>query len=75
MKYEGTRPSGVDKDVMVYKFVLGKDELRILAASLSKAKSTLLKMPETQQIHDRLRNMIKVVGKAFEGTKENDGKS
>jgi len=59
MKYEGTRPSGVDKDIDVYIFSLGKQELELLHAICDRTARYMPMTTETQIAVHRLKTITK----------------
>ncbi len=59
MRYESKRPSGVDKDIEIYTFSFGIEELRVLKAILSDFRKRVPIITETTTIRARVRNMIK----------------
>lgn len=61
MKFEGTRKSGVDKDVDVYTFTVGREEMRTLKVILSHYYQQIPKTIDTMQFTGRIRNMRKVL--------------
>lgn len=65
MKYEGTRPSGKDKDIPVYIFSVGKDEMEIMAKVLAKTYEHTPDVVEITSYRGRLRNLTKVFGQIF----------
>ena len=71
MRYEGTRPSGVDKEVMVYKFVVNKAELDLIKACVDKCNSNMPATTETQIVRHRLSNISKVSGQILQDIKNN----
>lgn len=60
MKYEGHRPSGKDKDIPVYIFAMGKDEIVALKSVLAHYYRAIPKTTETQSFCNRIRNIKKV---------------
>lgn len=65
MKYEGTRPSGQDKDVPVYIVSLGKDELEILTRLTHHHYQMTPRTTQNQQYHGRIRNISKILGQIW----------
>ena len=59
MKYEGIRPSGVDIDISVYKFVMGEMEIRLLIALVDKARKDTPFYIENVPMRGRLSNLKK----------------
>lgn len=63
MKFEGTRPSRVDKDYTVYTFAMGQDEMILLYGLLN---SFVQNMPsgivDMMPTYGRARNTKKVIG-------------
>ena len=59
MKYEGQRPSGSDKDISLYTFSVGKEELRIILESLVDVEKRTVKSTDTQVFRSRLQTLIK----------------
>ena len=66
MRFIKMRQSGVDQGIKVFEFILGKEELKLLAAILSKAKANIPRTFETMSMLGRIRNMTKVIGKTLE---------
>jgi hypothetical protein len=65
MKYEGTRPSGKDKDIPVYMFTVGKEELDIIVNVLSMANQYTPDIVETHIYKRRLMTLVKNFGKMW----------
>lgn len=65
MKYEGTRPSGKDKDIPVYVFSVGKEELNMLAKLTQKALEYTHDLFELMAYRGRLRNLAKIFGRVW----------
>lgn len=59
MRYEGTRPSGKDKDIEVYKFVMGRDEARAVRDIVFMAKMQTPITMETASFRNRLANIVR----------------
>ena len=59
MRYEGKRPSGVDKDIPVYKFVMGKMEILLLVSIVQKARKDTPFYIENMPMRGRLANLNK----------------
>ena len=57
MRFEGTRPSGVDKQVDVFIFTIGKEERRLLHEVVAEAYRKMPKITETQIPRARLKQM------------------
>lgn len=62
MRFIKTRPSGKDKDVMVYEFTFGKEELKLLLKICAQTRKTLPDIFEHTIIRHRLNNIIKEFG-------------
>lgn len=65
MKYEGQRPSGKDKDIPVYTFSIGKEELEILTKITTQAFQYTPKLTELIPYRGRLRNLVAVFGRTW----------
>ena len=61
MRFEGKRPSGVDKDVDVYIFAIGIQEMRTLSGILEHTKKNTVRTMETQTFKSRVTNMLKCI--------------
>ena len=59
MRFEGKRPSGVDKNVDVYLFSIGIQEMRTLAGILEHTKKNTVLTMETSIFRNRVTNMLK----------------
>ena len=59
MRFEGKRPSGVDKDVDVYLFSVGIQEMRTLSGILTHVKNNTALTMETSIFKNRVKNMLK----------------
>ena len=69
MKYEGKRPSGADKEIMVYQFVMGKEECRLLFDMATKLFLETKKITELTITRSRLKTMLKGLHDALESSK------
>ncbi len=66
MKFEGTRPSAADKDVDVYTFSVGQEELRLLHAVVRNFYRLLPGgLQEVSSTKSRARNMSTVMSKTL----------
>lgn len=65
MKYEGKRPRVHDRDIPVYTFSVGKQELEILAKILQKQYANCPNITETQTYKSRLKNLSREFGKLY----------
>ena len=63
MRFEGQRPSGKDKDIMLYNFVFGQEELRAVREALVYFLNKCPKITETQIIRARMGTMLKRLNK------------
>lgn len=72
MKYEGTRPSGRDKDIEVRIFSVGKAELNILLGLVSTANKNTPDIPETHDYKSRLQQMAKILLGVIKGEDRNN---
>lgn len=59
MKYEGQRPSGVDKDIPLFIIAIGKQELDVLRKAVIHIKDQTPKITETQIFRARLSTILK----------------
>ena len=75
MKYEGTRPSGVDKDVYVHRFVLGKREVELLTNICQHYYENMPNDIETLIAKRRLSNILKGLRIAIFPSKQEQMKS
>lgn len=65
MKYESKRPSSADKDIPVYLFSVGKQELEILVKLTQQALDNTPKVIEIMNYRGRLRNIAVNFGKVW----------
>lgn len=65
MRFEGTRPSGKDRDIPAYVFAMGKEELLLLKGLIISAKRYTPETLETQATRMRLKNFVKSIGEAL----------
>lgn len=65
MKYRGKQPSGVDKQIDVYNFTLGKPELIVLIDILSDVHRKTPRSLFTQPFTSRVDAMKTEIGKMF----------
>lgn len=72
MRYLKTRPSGKDKDINVFEFALGREELRLLYGVIKTARENLPDLLELMPARTRLRNFQKVIGEVLEQEGEFD---
>lgn len=75
MRYEGTRPSGKDKNIDVRIFSVGKAELNILYGLVSTANQNTPMTPESHDYKSRLRNMAKILLGVMQGEDRNNSKT
>lgn len=59
MKYEGTRPSGADRDIMLHQFSVGKREIELLENICQHYYENMPNDMETLTTKRRLANIIK----------------
>lgn len=64
MRYEGTRPSRVDKQTDVHVFAVGIRELELLRDLARNAYLVTPKLAATQQTRARLKNMHRTLDEA-----------
>lgn len=57
MRYEGTRPSGTDPQVPVYRFTMEKDEMLLLRDLLADVLRRTPKAIDTARFRGRAQNM------------------
>lgn len=69
MKYKGTTPSSKDKDIPVYNFAVGGDELEILAKLTQQAYDSTPKVFEIMPYRGRLRNISLELAKVYASIK------
>ena len=69
MKYQGTQPTGKDKDIDVYVFTMGKKEMRALRDILEEVRNKMPKITETQIVRSRISNMYKILDKTWQEIK------
>lgn len=65
MKYESKRPSGVDKDVMVYQFTMGGAEMCVLAQTLAWVEKNTPPTIDTQSFRHRLLSVSKELARVM----------
>ena len=63
MKYNKSRPSGVDKDRLVYEFSLSKEEIEILLKIMTNTLDNTPKIFEIMQYRGRLRSIVTTLGR------------
>lgn len=61
MRFEGTRPSGKDKDIPVYIFSMGKEELLLLLEGAKKMSAWTPQNLETMPTRGRLNAIRKAI--------------
>lgn len=71
MRFIKTRPSGIDKDIIVYEFVFNKAELTVLRDLVFLTRNNTPNMTETSQFRNRLQNIYKEFDKVLKGFYEN----
>lgn len=65
MRFEGTRPSGKDKDVPVYIFSMGKEELLLLLEAAKKMLQWTPTVFETMPTRGRLNAIRKAIAEVL----------
>lgn len=73
MRYEGTRPSNIDKDKDVYVLALGIEELKVMHQVISDVLERTPRIFETSVFRNRLINMNKRVIEALNNRDRKDG--
>ena len=71
MRFEGTRPSGADKEVDVYIFTIGKQEMQVLSGILEHVHKETPATIETMQFRHRVQNMVQRINAELRKIKAN----
>ena len=61
MRFEGTRPSGKDKDIPVYIFSMGKEEMKLILEGTKRMLMWTPQVLETMPTRGRMNNIRKVI--------------
>jgi len=67
MRFKGITPSGKDKDIPVFNFAFGTDELRLLLGICKTSRKNMPDMFEIMPIKARLANIIHELGETLDG--------
>lgn len=66
MRFIQKRPSGKDKDIPVFEFAFGHQELQLILGLCRNTKKNLPEILETNPMRQRLNNIIKVLQKTYD---------
>ena len=70
MRFIKKRPSGADKDIPVFEFAFGVQELRLILGLCKNTRQHIPELFELNPLKNRLNNIIKVLQKIYDEYKE-----